>query len=329
VTLFTYAKPGSVKDALGREGRFLAGGTTLFDLMKLDVERPEALVDVNGLPLEGIERTPDGGLRIGAMARNATVAHHPEVLKTYPALSQAILQGASAQIRNMASTAGNLLQRTRCVYFRDVDMPCNKREPGSGCSAIDGHHRNLAILGVSDHCIASNPSDQNVALMALDATVHIQGAKGSRAVPVGGFYLLPDATPHKETVLQKGELVTHLTLPPLPAGTRSLYLKLRDRASYEFALASTAAVVRMADGRMDDVRLAMGGVGAIPWRAKEAEAILRGQTPSPELFARAAEATFRDARPRPENAFTVALGRRCLVQALTLATRTAPPQVNA
>ncbi len=320
MTLFTYAKAESVKDAVGREGRFLAGGTGLYDLMKLDVERPEALVDVSGLPLEGIERTSDGGLKIGAVARNAAVAHHPEVFKGYPVLSQAILQGASGQIRNMASTAGNLLQRTRCVYFRDVDMPCNKREPGSGCSAIEGYHKNLAILGVSEKCIASNPSDQNVALMALGATVHIQGPKGQRTIPIGEFYRLPGDTPHIETALGKGELVTHVSLPPLPQGTKSLYLKLRDRASYEFALASTAAIVTMKDGRMDDVRLAMGGVGSIPWRAKEAEAILKGQAPSPDLFQKAGEATFRGATPHEGNAFKVELGRRCLIQALTLAT---------
>jgi xanthine dehydrogenase YagS FAD-binding subunit len=221
----------------------------------------------------------------------------------------------------MASTAGNLLQRTRCVYFRDVEMPCNKREPGSGCSAIEGYHRNLAILGVSDQCIASNPSDQNVALMALGATVHLLGPEGKRSVPISDFYLLPGTTPHLETVLKAGELVTHVELPPLPTGTTSLYLKLRDRASYEFALASTAVAATMKGGAMEDLRLAMGGVGTIPWRAKEAELLLKGQTPSRELFARAAEATFHDAKPRSENAFKIELGRRCLVHALTLATR--------
>jgi xanthine dehydrogenase YagS FAD-binding subunit len=324
VNLFTYERTNSPREAVAaadRGARFLAGGTTLFDLMKLDVERPDALVDVNGLPLDKIERTSEGGLRIGALARNSAVAHHPDVREGYRVLSEAILQGASGQIRNMASTAGNLLQRTRCVYFRDVDMPCNKREPGSGCSAIEGYHKNLAILGVSDRCIASNPSDQNVALMALGATVHVQGPKGTRAIPIGEFYRLPGSTPHIETVLGKGDLVTHVSLPPLPKGAKSLYLKLRDRASYEFALASTAVVVTMRDGRMDDVRLALGGVGAIPWRAPEAEGLLKGQAPSPELFARAAEAVFRQAKPHEQNAFKVELGRRCLVHALTLAAR--------
>lgn len=324
MNLFTYTRTNDLRDAVTagtKGGRFLAGGTTLYDLMKLDVERPDALVDVNGLPLDKVEKTESGGLRIGALARNAAVAQHPDVIKSYPVLSQAILQGASGQIRNMASTAGNLLQRTRCVYFRDIDMPCNKREPGSGCSAIEGYHKNLAILGVSDKCIASNPSDQNVALMALGATVHIQGPSGTRTIPISEFYKLPGDTPHIETVVQKGDLITHVSLPPLPAGARSLYLKLRDRASYEFALASTAAIVVMKDGRMDDVRLALGGVGAIPWRASAAETILKGQMPSPELFTRAAEAVFRDAKPHEENAFKVELGRLCLVRALTLATK--------
>lgn len=324
MNLFTYTQVENPREAIaasGKGGRFIAGGTTLFDLMKLDVERPTALVDVNGLALDRIERTADGGLRIGALARNSVVAHHPDVVGKYHVLSEAILSGASGQIRNMASTAGNLLQKTRCVYYRDVDMPCNKREPGSGCSAIEGFHRNLAVLGVSEHCIASNPSDQNVALMALGVTVHIQGSKGTRAVPISDFYLLPGNTPERETVLGKGDLVTHISLPPLPTGARSHYLKLRDRASYEFALASTAAAVTLKEGRMEDVRLAMGGVGAIPWHAKEAEAILRGQAPSAELFARAADATFRDAKPHRENAFKVELGRRCMVRALTLVTQ--------
>ncbi len=323
MNLFTYNRVGNVRDAVtegNRGGHFIAGGTSLYDLMKLDVEQPDALVDVNGLPLDKIERA-DGGLRIGALARNADVAHHPEVLKNYAVLSEAILQGASGQIRNMASTSGNLLQRTRCVYFRDVHAPCNKREPGSGCSAIEGYHKNLAILGVSDKCIASNPSDQNVALMAIGATVHIQNQSGTRAIPIGEFYKLPGDTPHIETVLQKGDLITHVSLPALPGGAKSLYLKLRDRASYEFALASTAAIVTLKDGKLDDVRLALGGVGAIPWRATAAETILKGQAPSPELFGQAAEAVFKDAKPHEENAFKVELGRRCLVHALTLATK--------
>ena len=323
--LFTYSREETSAKAIeagkGKDARFIAGGTTLFDLMKLDVEKPKKLVDVNHLPLDKIERSPDGGLKIGALARNSEVAHHPEVFKNYPVLSQAILAGASAQIRNRATTAGNLLQRTRCVYFRDPAMPCNKREPGSGCSAIEGFHRNLAILGTSDHCIASNPSDQNVALMALNATVHVQSSKGTRTVPIASFYLLPGETPHKETVLEAGELITHVSLPPLSAGSKSHYLKLRDRASYEFALASTAIVVRLEGERFADIALAMGGVGTIPWWAKEAEGLLKAHPASPELFARAADAVFKDAKPHVEHGFKVELGRRCLIQALTLATR--------
>jgi len=323
--LFTYSREETptkaIEAARGKDTRFIAGGTTLFDLMKLDVEKPKRLVDVNHLPFDKIEKTSDGGLKIGALTRNSDVAHHPEIFKNYLVLSQAILAGASAQIRNRATTAGNLLQRTRCVYFRDPAMPCNKRDPGSGCSAIEGFHRNLAILGTSDQCIASNPSDQNVALMALGASVHIQGSKGTRIVPLAGFYLLPGETPHKETVLEAGELITHVSLPPLSTGTKSHYLKLRDRASYEFALASTALVVRLEGGRFADIALAMGGVGTIPWRAKEAEAILKGQAPSQDLFARAADAVFKSAKPLAENGFKVELGRRCLIQALTVATR--------
>ncbi len=320
MTLFTYKKAHNVNEAVENGGRFLAGGTSLYDLMKLDVERPELLIDVNGLPLDRIEKV-DGGLKIGAMARNAAVAHHAEVIKNYKVLSEAILQGASGQIRNMASTAGNLLQRTRCVYFRDVDTPCNKREPGSGCSAIEGYHKNLAILGVSDHCIASNPSDQNVALMAIGATVHIKGAKGDRKVPIAEFYRLPGNTPHIETVLQPGDLITHVSLPALPAGANQVYLKLRDRASYEFALASTAAMVWLKEGVINEVRLAMGGVGTIPWRPSAAETLLKGKAPSPELFGEAANLVLKDAKPREGNAFKVELGRRCLVHALTVVTK--------
>jgi xanthine dehydrogenase YagS FAD-binding subunit len=322
--LFSFTKADNINAALaaGKKGsRFIAGGTLLYDLMKLDVERPGALVDINHLPLDKIERTSGGGLKIGALARNSDVAYHPDVAKDYAGLSRALLEGASAQIRNRASTAGNLLQRTRCVYFRETEMPCNKREPGSGCSALDGYHRNLAILGTSEMCIASNPSDQNVALMALGAIIHMRGSKGERSVPITEFYLLPGSTPQRETILEPGELITYVELPPLPSGTKSLYLKLRDRASYEFALASTAVFVLMKNGRFEDVRLAMGGVGTIPWRAKEAETLLKGQTPDSALFQRAAEATFKNAVPRPENAFKIELGRRCMVRALTLATK--------
>src|SRR6476660_4468624 len=261
----------------GADVRFMGGGTTLIDLMKLNVETPDRVLDINRLPLDKIEGTPDGGLKIGAIVRNSDLAHHPQVQKDYLVLSQAILNGASAQIRNMATVGGNLLQRTRCVYFRDTAMSCIKREPGSGCPAITGHNRTLAILGTSDHCIATNPSDMCVAMAALEATIHVQGPRGSRAIPFGDFHLLPGNTPHRETVLEPGDLITHVTLPPPIAGSKQVYLKLRDRASYEFALSSAAVVVTSAGGKVTRARIALGGVGTRPWRAPEAEAALAGQ----------------------------------------------------
>src|SRR6266487_3999920 len=245
----------------GAPVRYIAGGTNLVDYMKLNVETPRQLVDINGLNHSKIEPLPGGGLRIGALARNTNVANHEAVKAQYPVLSQAILSGASTQLRNMATTAGNLLQKTRCVYYRDTAFGCNKRQPGTGCSAIGGHNRMLAILGTSDQCIASNPSDQNVALAALEATIHVTGAKGERSIPIAQFYLLPGDTPDRETVLQPGDLITHVTVPALPAGAKSFYLKLRDRASYEFALASAAVVVKQSGGRIEFVRVAMGWSG--------------------------------------------------------------------
>jgi xanthine dehydrogenase YagS FAD-binding subunit len=301
----------------GAEVRFVAGGTTLIDLMKLDVERPTQVVDINHLPLAKVERSSDGGLKIGALVRNSDLAQHPLVKRDYAVLSQALLAGASGQLRNMATTGGNLLQRTRCVYFRDVNMPCNKREPGSGCSAIDGFNRTLAILGTSEHCIASNPSDMNVALSALEATVVIRGTAGERKVPIGEFFVLPGDTPQRETVLLPGDLITHVTLPPPRAGARSHYLKLRDRASYEFALASAAVVLAVEDGTIAHARVAMGGVGTRPWRSPEAEQALQGRAADAATFAAAASAALHDARPQSENGFKVELARRCLVHALT------------
>ena len=301
----------------GADVRFIAGGTNLIDYMKLNVERLRQLVDINGLPLDRIEKTADGGLKLGALARNADVAHDPTVKAQYAVLSQALLAGASPQLRNMATTGGNLLQKTRCVYYRDTVTSCNKRDPGSGCSAIGGYNRMLAILGTSEHCIASNPSDQNVALMALDAVVHIEGSKGQRTVPIAEFYLVPGSTPQRETVLEPGDLVTHLTLPKLPAGTKSIYLKLRDRASYEFALASAAIVMKQdAGGRIDFIRVAMGGVGTKPWRAPEAEKALLGKPATPSNFRAAAEAALHGAKPQSQNAFKVELAKRCLVHAM-------------
>jgi xanthine dehydrogenase YagS FAD-binding subunit len=319
--LFTRAK--SVDDALrGAHGnvKFVAGGTTLIDLMKLDVERPEAVIDINALPLAEVIRTGDGGLRIGALARNSDVAHHPDVVRDYPLLSQALLSGASVQLRNMATTGGNLLQRTRCVYFRDTAMACNKRSPGSGCAAIGGFNRNLAILGTSAQCIATNPSDQNAALMALEATVHLAGSRGERHVPIEDFYVPPGDAPERETILEPDELVTAVTLPPPAAGAKSVYLKLRDRASYEFALASAAVVATMNGGAIVRVRVAMGGIATKPWRDLDVEASLEGHTATLERFDAAAQILLRDAKPQSQNGFKVELAKRCLVHALSSAT---------
>ena len=329
---FDFMRPGDAEAAIraaaqtktaqqGADVRFLAGGTTLLDLMKLNVETPARVVDINRLPFAKVEATPDGGLRIGATVRNSDLAYHPTVRRDYLVLSEAILAGASAQLRNMATTAGNLLQRTRCMYFRDIAMPCNKREPGSGCPAIGGSNRTLAVLGTSESCIATNPSDMNVALAALEATVHVQGTKGTRAVPIGEFHLLPGQTPERETVLEPGDLITHVTLPPPVAGSKQTYLKLRDRASYEFALASAAVVLTVASGRVTRARVALGGVGTKPWRSPEAETALVGQPAEAASFRRAAEAALRDARPQSENAFKIELAKRCLAHALQTATQ--------
>src|SRR5438132_4612575 len=303
----------------GADVRFMGGGTTLIDLMKLNVETPARVLDINRLPVDKIELMPDGGLKIGAMVRNSDLAYHATVQKDYSVLSQAILQGASAQIRNMATVGGNLLQRTRGVYCRDTAMACNKREPGSGCPAITGHNRTLAILGASEHCVATNPSDMCVALAALEASVHIQGPKGSRTAAFGDFHLLPGNTPHRETVLEPGDLITHVTLPPPISGSKQVYLKLRDRASYEFALASAAVVVTIAGGKVTRARIALGGVGTKPWRSPEAEAALVGKAADAANFRKAAEAALRDAKPQSENKFKIELAKRCLTHALQMA----------
>jgi xanthine dehydrogenase YagS FAD-binding subunit len=307
----------------GAEIRFVAGGTTLIDLMKLNVEQPQNLIDLNRLPLDKIEATPDGGLTIGATVRNTELAWHPLVRKNYQVLSEAILSGATVQIRNMATTGGNLLQRTRCMYFRDTAMPCNKRDPGSGCAAITGANRSLAILGTSEDCIATNPSDMNVALAALEATIHIRGPKGQRSIPMADFHLLPGNTPNRETVMEPGDLITHVTLPPPAPGNRSHYLKLRDRASYEFALASAAVVIASANGKISHARVALGGVGTKPWRSPEAETELTGQPATEAVFRQAAEAALREAKPQSQNGFKVELAKRCLVYALKVATQSA------
>ncbi len=303
----------------GAEVRYIAGGTTLLDLMKLNVETPGRLLDINRLPLDKIETTADGGLKIGATVRNSDLAHHAMVRRDYAVLSQAILAGASTQLRNMATTAGNLLQRTRCAYFRDTAMPSNKREPGTGCPAITGSNRTLAVLGTSEHCIATNPSDMCIAMAALEAIIHVQGPKGSRAIPFGDFHLLPGNTPHRETVLEPGDLITHVTLPAPIKGSKQLYLKLRDRASYEFALASAAVVISITGQNVTRARIALGGVGTKPWRSQEAEAVLVGQPANGTTFRRAAEAALRDAKPQSENGFKVELAKRCLTHALQMA----------
>ncbi len=331
---FQFSRPTTIDQAIqagaksptaqqSAEVRFVAGGTTLIDLMKLNVERPRQVVDINVLPLEKIEAAPNGGLVIGALARNSDVAHHPTVQRDYPVLSQALLSGASPQLRNMATTGGNLLQRTRCVYFRDTAHACNKREPGTGCSAIDGHNRMLAILGTSKDCIATNPSDQNVALTALEATIQVQGTKGKRTIPIHDFYLLPGSTPDRETVLEPGDVILSVTLPPPVAGSKQHYLKLRDRAAYEFALASAAVVLKLNGKRIDYARVAMGGVGTKPWRSLEAERALQGHAADAATFRRAAEEALKDARPASENGFKVELAKRCIVRALTTSTQSA------
>uniref|UniRef100_A0A7V4XRR5 Xanthine dehydrogenase family protein subunit M n=1 Tax=Acidobacterium capsulatum TaxID=33075 RepID=A0A7V4XRR5_9BACT len=320
---FRYTKSTTVDAAVQAHGTYVAGGTTLIDLMKLNVETPASLVDINPLPLAKVEAQPGGGLRIGAMVRNSDLANDEQVKKHYAVLSEALLSGASPQLRNMATTGGNLLQRTRCYYFRDTSYPCNKREPGSGCSATDGYNRIHAVLGGSEHCVAVMPSDMAVAMMALEATIHTSGSQGERKIPIREFYVLPGDTPQRENTLLPGELITHVTLAPLPANTRSYYLKLRDRAQYEFALASVAAVTTMKGRRIERVRVAMGGVGTQPWYAPEVEKALEGKEATPENFHRAAEAALAHARPLKDNGFKIELAKRAIVRALHVTTETA------
>ena len=299
------------------DAKFLGGGTNLVDLLRLGVETPATLVDVTGLPLNSIDPTLDGGLRIGAGVRNSVLAADPEVRARYPALAQALLSGASGQIRNWATTAGNLLQRTRCAYFQDVTKPCNKRDPGSGCPAREGDHRNLAILGHSQQCIATHPSDLAVALAAFDAVVHVLGPAGARQIPVVDLHRLPADEPWLDTVLEKGDLIVAVELPPLPIASRSAYRKVRGRASFEFALVSVAAALEVDRGTVRDARLALGGVAHKPWRAFRAEEALRGAPASAESFARAADAELEHAEPLRDNGFKVPLARNTIVATLT------------
>ena len=320
---FRFMQAKTVEAALTPGGRFVAGGTTLIDLMKLDVETPKSLVDINLLPLDRVEASADGGLKIGALVRNSDLANNADVKARYTVLSQALLSGASPQLRNMATTGGNLLQRTRCYYFRDTAYACNKRQPGSGCPAIDGFNRIHAVLGGSEQCVATHASDMAVAMMALEATVHTRGAKGEREIALNEFYLAPGSTPERENVLEPGDLITYVTLPKLGEGTKSHYLKLRDRAQYEFALASAAVVASVEGGRVKRVRIALGGVGTKPWRSREAEAALEGKAAEERNFRAAAEAALRDAKPLRDNGFKIELAKRALVRALTVTTQTA------
>ncbi|MEO3809265.1 xanthine dehydrogenase family protein subunit M [Sphaerisporangium sp. B11E5] len=314
---FTFAAPASVEAAVGGDATtaFLAGGTTLVDLMKLEVLTPSRVLDINALPLRGIETGRDG-LRLGALERMSDIAAHPAVAERYPVIAQALLASASQQIRNMASIGGNLMQRTRCGYYRDVTVPCNRREPGSGCPAAEGTNRPHAVLGTSDACVATHPSDVAVALVALDATVRLRDAAGTRTVRLADFYRQPGTTPHVENVLRPGELVTDVLVPALPWARRSVYLKIRDRQSYEFALCSAAVALDVRGGRVAGARVAAGGVGTVPWRLPAVEAALRGRPARQETYEAAARQAVRGARPLTHNAFKTTLLRRTIVRAL-------------
>lgn len=319
---FAYQRAHDVSGAVALlgadpEARYLGGGTNLVDLMKTGVERPARLVDVRELPLDGIESTAEGGLRIGATVTNSDLAAHPEVRRRYPALAQAVLAGASGQLRNMATVGGNLLQRTRCGYFTDLSKPCNKRAPGTGCSAIEGEHHNHAILGATEHCVATNPSDMAVALAAFDAVVTYESADGTGELPLAEFYLPVGDTPHLETALPAGALITGVILPPAPVAAHSRYRKVRERASYAFAIGSIAGALDVHDGVVREVRLAFGAVASRPWRAREAERVLTGGPANAEAFAAAADAELAAARTLPHNAYKVTLLRNLVVALLT------------
>ena len=318
---FTYQRAdtaeAAVADIGGAGAKFIAGGTNLLDLMKLQVETPGKLVDISRLPLGEIEDIEGGGLRIGALVPNSDLAADPRVIERYEVLSRALLAGASAQLRNKATTGGNLLQRTRCYYFYDTAMACNKRQPGTGCSAMGGFNRVLAVLGTSEHCIATHPGDMPVAMRALDATIITLKADGDkRRIPIHDFYRLPGDTPDIETVLEPGELITHVELPPVLEGGRQLYRKVRDRASYAFALVSVAGVVTVDGGIIRSAALAFGGLGPMPWRDPAVEAALVGQAPSTAVFEAAADALLKNARGYGSNDFKIPLARRTLVASL-------------
>ncbi|MGV6397824.1 FAD binding domain-containing protein [Pseudomonas caspiana] len=317
---FTYSRPTNVTEAVNLSGaatRFIAGGTNLLDLMKENLTRPEHLIDITGLPLNEVSETAEGGLMIGALVSNADLAWHPLIEQRYPLLSQAVLAGASPQLRNMASTGGNLLQRTRCYYFYDSTVPCNKREPGSGCPARDGLNRIHAILGASDECVATHPSDMCVALAALEAVVHVEGRAGQRRIEFADFHRLPGDAPQRDNQLADDELITAVELPPPGFAGQGNYLKIRDRASYAFALISVAAALDLDGDVIRGARLALGGVAHKPWRDKAAEQLLIGKPVSRDSFAAAADALLADAQPLEHNAFKVKLARRAIIRALS------------
>jgi xanthine dehydrogenase YagS FAD-binding subunit len=321
---FEYSRPSDVADAVRQlasdpTAKFVAGGTNLIDLMKMDVERPTKVVDISRLPLKQVEGTSGGGLRIGALVRNSDLAYHPLVEHRYPVLASAVMAGASQQLRNMASTGGNLLQRTRCHYFYDTATPCNKRELGAGCSAINGHNRMHAILGTSDACIATHPSDMCVALAMLEAKVHVTHASGERVIAFDDFHRLPGDTPQRETNLNAGEIITAVELPPQGFATNYTYLKIRDRLSYAFALVSVAVGLELDGDKIKEGRFALGGVAHKPWRDPRAEAALRGEPAIAATFARAADLLVEDAKGYAHNTFKIDLARRCIVRALTQA----------
>ena len=322
---FAYERVADVDaaiSAIGPDARFLAGGTNLLDLMKGDIENPSRLIDINRLPLAQVTETAQGGLRIGALVRNSDCAENPVVKERYPLLSQALLAGASPQLRNMASVGGNLMQRTRCYYFYDTAFAeCNKRDPGSGCAAREGFNRIHAILGASDQCVAVHPSDMAVALAALDAQIEVQGPDGTRRIAASEFHRLPGDAPQRDTVLGAGELIVAIELPPNRLAGRSLYLKLRDRASFAFALVSVAAALEVENGVVKDARVALGGVAHKPWRPRDAERALIGSRMHSSALARAADAAIAGARPLQHNAFKVELARRAVVRALETLSR--------
>ena len=326
---FNYTRASDVADAIRQvaadpAAKFIAGGTNLIDLMKYDVEHPARLVDISHLPLRSVEETPGGGLRIGALVPNSDLAYHPLIAQRYPLIASAILAGASQQLRNMASTGGNLLQRTRCFYFYDAVTPCNKRQPGSGCSAISGINRINAILGTSEACIATHPSDLCVALAALEAIVHVAGPAGSRAIAFSDFHRLPGNTPQRDTNLEPTEIITAIELPPKGFGTNYSYLKIRDRLSYAFALVSVAAALDLDGDTIREARLALGGVAHKPWRVTAAEAALRGQPAGAGAFAQAADLVLHGAKGYGHNDFKIGLARRAVVRTLSQAARGTP-----